>query len=114
MSHSLSLIPGIEIEVDDFPAVRLSPEGDRALPVVAGPRLAVVGRIGPKCRECRDFEAVVTRTGIVTCDSPVHATTQPPPLPIRPTPHERDGRQEPPPVPPEQPRPHSRTALLVG
>lgn len=113
--NSLSLLPGVEVKVDDLPALRLSPEGVRVLPLLTGPRLAVVGRIGPRvrCGDCRDFEAVVTRNGVVTCSSPVHATTQPP-LPIRPTPHERDGRQEPPQAPPEQPRPHSRTALLVG
>ena len=109
MRHSLSLIPGADITVDDLPALRLSPEGIRALPVISGPRLAVIGRIGPKCRDCRDFERVVTRTGVVICDNPVHAEANPP-LPMRPTPHERDGRQD-----SQQPaRPHSRTALLVG
>ncbi|WP_328974002.1 hypothetical protein [Streptomyces sp. NBC_00239] len=109
MNQSLSLIPGADITVDDFPALRLSPEGIRALPVLTGPRLAVVGRIGPKCRDCRDFESVVTHTGIVTCDNPVHAETKPQ-LPMRPTPHERDGRQD----SPEPARPHRRAALLVG
>jgi hypothetical protein len=110
VNQSLSLTPGATVTVDDLPALRLSPEGIRALPVLTGPRLAVVGRIGPKCPDCRDFESVVTRAGIVTCDNPVHAETKPQ-LPMRPIPHERDGRQD----SPEQPaRPHSRTALLVG
>lgn len=68
--------------------------------------------LGPKfgkCRDCHGFESVVTRTGVVTCDNPVHAETKPQ-LPMRPTPHERDGRQD----SPEPARPHSRTALLVG
>jgi hypothetical protein len=107
--NSLSLIPGADITVDDIPALRLSPEGTRALPVLAGPRLAVVGRIGPKCRNCRDFERVVTRNGVVTCDNAVHAEDKPA-LPMRPTPHERDGRQD----SPQPARPHSRAALLVG
>ncbi|WP_226966543.1 hypothetical protein [Streptomyces phaeolivaceus] len=110
MRNSLSLLPGVEVKVDDLPALRLSPEGIRALPVVVGPRLAVIGRIGPKCRDCRDFESVVTRNGVVTCDNPVHAETKPQ-LPMRPTPHERDGRQDP---PAEPARPRSRAALLVG
>ncbi|WP_438297776.1 hypothetical protein [Streptomyces sp. HUAS TT7] len=109
MIQSLSLIPGAEVKVDDLPALCLSPEGDRALSVISGPRLALVGRLGPKCRDCRDFESVVTRTGIVTCDNPVHAETKPQ-LPMRPTPHERDGRQD----SPEPTRPHRRAALLVG
>ncbi|MEU0032022.1 hypothetical protein [Streptomyces sp. NPDC006335] len=109
MNQSLSLISGADITVDDFPALHLSPEGISALPVLAGPRLAVVGRIGPKCRDCRDFESVVTRNGVVTCDNPVHTETKPQ-LPIRPTPHERDGRQD----SPQPARPHSRTSLLVG
>ncbi|MCZ0984039.1 hypothetical protein O1L60_45575 [Streptomyces diastatochromogenes] len=94
MRNSLSLIPGFTAQVDDLPALRLSPEGIRALPVLTGPRLAVVGRFGPKCRDCRDFESVVTSNGIVTCTNPVHTQPQPQ-LPMRPTPHERDGRQEP-------------------
>lgn len=109
MRNSLSLIPGAEVTVDDLPALCLSPEGIRALPVLAGRRLAVVGWIGPKCRDCRDFESVVTRNGVVTCDNPVHAETKPQ-LPVRPTPHERDGRQD----FPEPARPHRRAALLVG
>ncbi|MFD5906543.1 hypothetical protein ACFWHG_34290 [Streptomyces microflavus] len=109
MKHSRSLIPGAMVVVDDLPALDLSPEGIRALSVLAGPRLAVVGRIGPKCRDCRDFESVVTHNGVVTCDNPVHAETQPQ-LPLRPSPHERDGRQD----SPETARPHRRAALLVG
>ncbi|MFD3907878.1 hypothetical protein ACFXOL_10785 [Streptomyces californicus] len=109
MNQSLSLIPGAEVKVDDLPALRLSPEGDRALPVIAGPRLALVGRIGPKCRDCRDFVTVVTRNGVMTCDNPVHAEDKPQ-LPLRPTPHERDGRQN----SPQPVRPHQRVALLVG
>lgn len=109
MRNSLSFIPGANVAVDDLPALRLSPEGIRALPVLTGPRLAVVGRIGPKCRDCRDFESVVTRNGVVTCDNPVHAETKLQ-LPMRPTPHERYGRQD----SAEPARPHSRTALLVG
>ncbi|MFI7352100.1 hypothetical protein ACIBSR_38340 [Streptomyces sp. NPDC049936] len=109
MNQSRSLIPGFTAQVDDLPALRLSPEGIRALSVLSGPRLAVVGRIGPTCRDCRDFETVVTRTGIVTCDNPVHAETKPQ-LPLRPTPHERDGRQD----SPEPARPHRRASLLVG
>lgn len=108
MRHSLSLIPGFTVQVDDLPALRPSPEGIPALPVVAGPRLAVAGRLGPKCRDCRDFESVVTSTGVVTCDNRVHAEARPQ-LPMRPTPHERDGRQ----APPAQPT-RPRSALLVG
>ncbi|MFI1734928.1 hypothetical protein ACH40E_38095 [Streptomyces acidicola] len=102
MRNSLSLLPGIKAKVDDLPALRLSPEGIRALPVVTGPRLAVVGRIGPKCRDCRDFERVVTRNGFATCDNPVHAENKPkqPPLPVR-----KPGATNP---------PKPRTALLVG
>ncbi|MFF5893957.1 hypothetical protein ACFY72_35085 [Streptomyces globisporus] len=109
MSNSLSLIPGATVTVDDLPALHLSPEGVRALPVLTGPRLAVVGRIGPKCRDCHDFERVVTSTGLITCDSPVHAEAQPQ-LPMRPTPHERDGRQG----SPQPARPHSLADLLAG
>ena len=103
MRNSLSLISRADIKVDDMPALRLSPEGVRALPVISGPRLAVAGRIGFRCRDCRDFERVVTRTGVVTCSNSVHAETKPQ-LPMRPTPHERDGRQEPTPQP-TRPRP---------
>ncbi|WP_431776268.1 hypothetical protein [Streptomyces cucumeris] len=108
MSNSLRLFTGIDLTVDDMPALRLSPEGDRALPVIAGPRLAVTGRIGPKwkCRDCRDFERVITRTGVANCTNTVHAETKPP-LPMRPTPHERDGRQN----APQPARPH---ALIGG
>ncbi|MEV5348954.1 hypothetical protein [Streptomyces achromogenes] len=106
MSKSLSLSATTVIEVDDLPALRLSPEGTPALPLITGPRLAVIGRIGPKCRTCRDFERVVTRTGTVVCPDSVHAETKPQ-LPLRPTPHERDGRQD----TPQPVRPHS---LLVG
>ncbi|MFE9334881.1 hypothetical protein [Streptomyces sp. NPDC006925] len=110
MSQSLSLIPGADITVDDFPALRLSPEGVRALPVLTGPRLAVVGRIGPTCRDCRDFERVVTRTGVAVCANPVHAKDKGrPQLPMRPTPHERDGRQGSP--QPARPHPGSRSVL---
>ncbi|MCQ8194674.1 hypothetical protein [Streptomyces rugosispiralis] len=104
MSNSLSLIAGVDIKVDDLPALSLSPEGVRALPVISGPRLAVTGRIGPKwkCGDCRDFERVITRTGVAICTSPVHAADKPK-LPMRPTPHERDGRQD----SPQPARPHS-------
>ncbi|MGW1043664.1 hypothetical protein [Streptomyces sp. NPDC002547] len=70
---------------------------------------AVDAPASPSCTDCADFECVVTRTGLVTCDNPVHAETKPQ-LPLRPTPHERDGRQD----SPEPARPHRRAALLVG
>ena len=35
VNQSLSILPGIDLQVDDLPALRLSPEGLRALPVVA-------------------------------------------------------------------------------
>ncbi|MCX4886006.1 hypothetical protein [Streptomyces sp. NBC_00847] len=69
--------------------------------------------LGPKfgkCRDCHGFERVVTQTGVAICDNPMHAETKPQ-LPTRPTPHERDGRQNP---PAEPARPRSRAALLVG
>ncbi|MFJ2406656.1 hypothetical protein ACIOUE_35755 [Streptomyces xanthochromogenes] len=94
MIQSLSLIPGFTVQVDDLPALRLTPEGIRALPVLAEPRLAVAGHSGPKCRDCRDFESVVTRSGVITCPNLVHAEAKPA-LPMRPTPHERDGRPDP-------------------
>ncbi|MGP3691165.1 hypothetical protein ACTVZO_41965 [Streptomyces sp. IBSNAI002] len=109
MNKSLSILPGITLQVDDLPALRLSPEGERALPVVAGPRrLAVTGRIGAQCRDCRDFERVVTRNGIAVCDNDAHTEAKPPVLPMRPTPHERDGRTEP------QQQPVRPRSLLVG
>ncbi|MFD8026136.1 hypothetical protein ACFV6G_37695 [Streptomyces lavendulae] len=105
MNQSLSILPGIDLQVDDLPALRLSPEGERALPVVAGPRrLAVTGFIGAKCRDCRDFESVVTQNGIAVCDNAAHTDAQPPVLPMRPTPHERDGRQPEPQQQPTRPR----------
>ncbi len=68
--------------------------------------------LGPqfgKCRDCHGFQRVVTRTGVITCSNSVHAETRPQ-LPMRPTPHERDGRQD-----TSQPaRPHHRAALLAG
>lgn len=81
----------------------------------SGTRLVLVGKKGPafdapaapKCSDCRDFERVVTRDGVAICDNPVHAENKPQ-LPLRPTPHERDGRQP----QPEPTRP--RSALLVG
>ncbi|MBT2469337.1 hypothetical protein J7E97_16000 [Streptomyces sp. ISL-66] len=104
MNQSLSILPGITLQVDDLPALRLSPEGERALSVVAGPRrLAVTGRIGATCRDCRDFESVVTRTGTAVCDNAVHSKAKTP-LPMRPTPHERDGRQPEPQQQPTRPR----------
>ncbi|MFI5987103.1 hypothetical protein ACIBEA_40340 [Streptomyces sp. NPDC051555] len=106
MNQSLSLLPGIDLKVDDLPALRLSPEGERAFPVVAGPRrLAVTGRIGAKCRDCRDFESVITQAGTVLCKSTAHAEPKPA-LPTRPTPHERDGRQP-------EPQPTRPRSLLV-
>lgn len=112
MQHSLSTLPGLDLTVDDKDALRLSPEGQPALPLIAGRRLAVIGRIAPRvrCSDCRDFETAVTHDGVVTCPSPVHSETQPP-LPVRPQPHERDGRQDPSPQPV---RPHTRLAALVG
>lgn len=112
MRKSLSTFAGIDLTVDDKAALRLSPEGVPALPLISGPRLAVIGRIAPRirCSDCQDFEAVVTRTGLVTCPNPVHSETRPP-LPVRPQPHERDGRQDP---SPEPVRPHSRFTALVG
>lgn len=112
MRNSLSTLPGIDLTVDDKAGPRLSPEGTVALPLIPGPRLAVIGRIAPRvrCSDCRDFEAVVTHDGLVTCPSPVHNDTRPP-LPVRPTPHERDGRQEPQSAPA---RPRSRFAALLA
>ncbi|WP_240152299.1 hypothetical protein [Streptomyces mobaraensis] len=109
MRKSRSFIPGITIEVDDLPAVQLSPEGHRALALLSGPRLAVIGRTGPKCCDCRDFERVVTRTGVAVCPSPVHNDSRPP-LPTRPMPHERDGRTP----QTETARPHPRRAALLA
>lgn len=109
MSKSLT-IANARITVDDMPALRLSPEGVQALPVIVGPRLAVTGRIGPRCRDCRDFERVVTRAGVAVCDNPVHAKDKDrPQLPTRPIPHERDGRQETP--QPARPHPDTRDAF---
>ncbi|MFI9031147.1 hypothetical protein [Streptomyces sp. NPDC053560] len=111
MSNSLSRYAGFDIEVDDKGALRLSPESIPAQPLISGPRLAVVGRIGPRytCSNCRDFKSVVTRNGVVYCDNPVHNQDKPQ-LPMRPTPHERDGRE-----PVSEPgRSHPRqTALLA-
>ncbi|MFJ2922892.1 hypothetical protein [Streptomyces sp. NPDC087307] len=109
MRNSLSFIPGATVTVDDLPALRLSPEGQPALPLISSPPLVVVGRIGVRCSDCRDFERVVTRTGVANCGNPVHEPRSP--LPVRPQPHERDGRQEP---PTEPARPHSRLTALVG
>ncbi|MFF4607781.1 hypothetical protein ACFY12_34210 [Streptomyces sp. NPDC001339] len=110
MNQSLSLIPATDIKVDDKAALRLSPEGNPALALIVGPRLAVTGLIGPRCRDCRDFQTVVTRNGIENCRCLVLGEVDRPPLPMRPTPHERDGRQD----SPQPVRPHSRAALLVG
>uniref|UniRef100_A0AAU1M5V1 Uncharacterized protein n=1 Tax=Streptomyces sp. NBC_00148 TaxID=2903626 RepID=A0AAU1M5V1_9ACTN len=110
MRNSLSTFPRIDLTVDDKAAVRLSPEGQPALPLISGPRLAVIGRIGVRCSDCRDFEAVVTRNGVVTCPSPVHSESRPP-LPVRPQPHERDGRQDQSPSPA---RPHTGLAALLA
>ncbi|MEU5547182.1 hypothetical protein AB0G85_33200 [Streptomyces sioyaensis] len=63
----------------------------------------------PKCSDCRDFEEVVTRNGVVTCSNPVHSEAKPP-LPLRPQPHERDGRQP----TPEPARPHAHYAALLA
>ncbi|MFF1399404.1 hypothetical protein ACFVZD_37100 [Streptomyces sp. NPDC058287] len=65
--------------------------------------------LGPafgKCRACHGFDTVTTQTGIAVCANPMHSQDRPA-LPMRPTPHERDGRQP----SPEPARPH---ALLVG
>ncbi|MFE5730251.1 hypothetical protein ACFQ7A_04965 [Streptomyces sp. NPDC056528] len=112
MSQSVTFrtIPGARVEVHDLPLFQ-SPERLRVPSAVVLPRLAVVGRITRRvCSDCMGFERVVTLAGPVTCSNPVH--TEPaskPSLPMRPTPHERDGRQEPP-VQPARPR----TSLLVG
>lgn len=113
MKQSLSLMARIDITVDAKAAMRLSPEGIPAQPLIAGPRVVITGRIKPRvrCSDCSDFERVVTRTGVVTCPSPVHNEDSRPPLPVRPQPHERDGRQD---APAQPARPHSRTALLIG
>ncbi|MCX4462424.1 hypothetical protein OOK58_59130 [Streptomyces sp. NBC_01728] len=112
MNKSLSTFLGIDLTVDDKSALRLSPEGTPALPLISGPRLAVVGRIAPRvrCSDCRDFEAVMTRNGVATCPSPAHSETNPQ-LPMRPTPHERDGRQ--PTQEPIRPRSRASVALLA-
>ncbi|MFD8621734.1 hypothetical protein [Streptomyces sp. NPDC059513] len=105
MKHPLSTLPRIDLVVDDKAALRLSPEGLPALPLISGPRLAVTGRIAPRirCSDCHDFEAVVTRNGVVTCPSPAHSEA-------RPQPHERDGRQT---APAQPARPHSLATLLA-
>ncbi|NMI63136.1 hypothetical protein [Streptomyces sp. RLA2-12] len=110
MNKSLSTFPGIDLTVDDKSALRLSPEGTPALPLISGPRLAVVGRIAPRvrCSDCRDFEAVMTRNGVATCLSPAHSGTNPP-LPMRPTLHERDGRQP----APQEPTRRSRASVAL-
>lgn len=110
MNKSLSLIPVTDSKVDDKAALRLSPEGNPALALIVGPRLAVTGLIGPRCRDCRDFQIVVTRNGIKACRCLARGEVNRPPLPMRPIPHERDGRQE-----PSQPaRPHPSSAPLAG
>ncbi|MEV8590887.1 hypothetical protein AB0424_28505 [Streptomyces sp. NPDC051180] len=101
---SKSLIPAARVEVLDLPALR-SPDFHEQT-AVTGARLVVVGRIAPMCRDCLGFERVVTHTGVVLCVNPMHAKDKPK-LPMRPTPHERDGRQD----KPQPVRPHS---LLVG
>ncbi|MET9676401.1 hypothetical protein ABZY68_25400 [Streptomyces sp. NPDC006482] len=101
---SRSLIPNARVEVLDLPALR-SPDFHEQT-IVTGPRLALAGRITPVCRDCSNFEHVVTLAGAVTCTNPVHAKDKPK-LPMRPTPHERDGRMD----KPQPVRPHS---LLVG
>lgn len=106
MLHSPSRIGGFTMLVDDKAALRLSPEGIPALPLISGPRLAVIGRLGPECRDCRDFQTVVTRTGRVSCHC-VRSEDKPT-LPLRP--HERDGRQP----TPEPGRDHPRSAALLA
>ncbi|MFJ2833616.1 hypothetical protein ACIPC1_39765 [Streptomyces sp. NPDC087263] len=70
MLNSVSRFTGFAINVDDKAALRLSPEGNPAAPLIDGPRLAVVGKIGPSCRACRDFQTVMVRRDgqIVTVD----------------------------------------------
>ncbi|MCQ4045816.1 hypothetical protein ACFOSC_27940 [Streptantibioticus rubrisoli] len=106
-------MPATEIKVDDKAALRLSPEGMPALALIVGPRLAVSGLIGPRCRDCRDFQTVVTKAGTVSCHCLTRGEVDRPPLPVRPEPHERDGRQS---APAEPARgPHARhLALLAG
>ncbi|MFJ8957333.1 hypothetical protein ACIRO1_45310 [Streptomyces sp. NPDC102381] len=69
--------------------------------------------LGPqfgKCRDCHGFSRAVTRRGVVYCGNPIHRAEDKPALPMRPTPHERDGRQE----PTTPAKPHTRYAVLVG
>ncbi|MFF0430318.1 hypothetical protein ACFYUJ_38900 [Streptomyces sp. NPDC004520] len=109
-SVSFPTIPGGRVEVHDLPLFQ-SPERIRVQSTSATPRLAVIGRITRRaCDDCQGFERVITLAGPVTCANPVHAEPAPKPsLPMRPTPHERDGRQE----PPTQPA-SPRTCLLAG
>lgn len=106
MNQSLSLIPATELKVDDKAALRLSPEGNPALALIVGPRLAITGLIGPRCRDCRDFQTVVTKHGTASCHCLAQGEVTRPPLPMRPTPHERDGRQD----SPTPARPHALLA----
>lgn len=67
MTHSLSPFAGFSIQVDDPAALPMSPDSTPAKVLIPGPRLAVIGRSGPTCKDCRDFQTVVTRDGRVSC-----------------------------------------------
>ncbi|MGW3491542.1 hypothetical protein [Streptomyces sp. NRRL F-5630] len=109
MHQFLSYTPRVTLRVDDRAALRLSPEGIPALPLISGPRLAVIGRISPRvrCADCADFQVAVTQYGPVACHCAAAQKDPRPPLPVRPQPHERDGRQP----QPEPARPHALLAL---
>ncbi|MGD6757292.1 hypothetical protein [Streptomyces sp. BH105] len=87
-------------------------------PTPNGTRMVLVGKKGPlfdvaptapaerpDCPDCDGFDTVVTRRGIAVCANPLHHADRPA-LPMRPTPHERDGRTE----SPQPVRPHALTA----
>ncbi|MFD0655575.1 hypothetical protein ACFQ2Y_50925 [Streptomyces malaysiensis subsp. malaysiensis] len=82
-----SRLSGFAMKVDVTVMPIVSPDSAPAPARTGGPRLAAAGRIGPKCRDCRDFVSVVTRTGVAVCTNSVHADAEAkPPLPMRPDP----------------------------